>query len=182
MNNTPLFFLPLSIANALVDALEQRFVPPPWAIEEMQTRVVLLLNHVLQQEPEAMRRLARAKSKQMLVQWRSFSMILVATPVGLLDRPASLGVAAKPDLTITLLQHDLAQLAQTAADGSPPQARIEGDVQLAAEVGWLTQHVRWDIEEDLSKLLGDVPAHTLAKMARGAADALRRFALRPTAT
>jgi ubiquinone biosynthesis protein UbiJ len=37
--------------------------------------------------------------------------------------------------------------------------RIEGDVQLAAEVNWLVDHVRWDMEEDLSRLMGDAPAH-----------------------
>ena len=48
-------------------------------------------------------------------------------------------------------------------------------VQLAAEVNWLIDHVRWDAEEDLSRLIGDAPAHTLAQAARQAASALRSF-------
>jgi ubiquinone biosynthesis protein UbiJ len=37
-------------------------------------------------------------------------------------------------------------------------------VQLAAEVNWLADHVRWDLEEDLARVIGDVPAHTLAQI------------------
>jgi len=48
-------------------------------------------------------------------------------------------------------------------------------VQLAAEVNWLVDHVRWDIEEDLARVLGDAQAHTLAQAARGLATALRQF-------
>ena len=55
--------------------------------------------------------------------------------------------------------------------------RIEGDVQLAAEVNWLVDNVRWDLEEDLSRLMGDAPAHALAQAGRGMAQALRQFAL-----
>jgi ubiquinone biosynthesis protein UbiJ len=46
-------------------------------------------------------------------------------------------------------------------------------VQLAAEVNWLTQHVRWDIEEDVARIVGDAPAHMLGKAARAAVSALK---------
>jgi ubiquinone biosynthesis protein UbiJ len=42
---------------------------------------------------------------------------------------------------------------------------IEGDVQLAADINWLADHVRWDVQEDLSRLLGDAPAHQLVQLA-----------------
>jgi ubiquinone biosynthesis protein UbiJ len=56
--------------------------------------------------------------------------------------------------------------------------RIEGDVQLAAEVNWLVDHVRWDIEEDLARILGDAPAHALGQAARRVVDALRQLLAR----
>ena len=70
--------------------------------------------------------------------------------------------------------------AYTDADGNAmrgdrPAVRIEGDVQFAAEVNWLVEHVRWDAEEDLSRLIGDAPAHTLANLGRSMAEALRNF-------
>jgi ubiquinone biosynthesis protein UbiJ len=59
--------------------------------------------------------------------------------------------------------------------GAKPPVRIEGDVQLAAEVNWLADNVRWDVEEDLSRIIGDAPSHMLAQAARRLADGLRDF-------
>jgi len=50
-----------------------------------------------------------------------------------------------------------------------------GDVQLAAEVNWLVDHVRWDVEDDLARVIGDVPAHAIATGAGRVVTALRRF-------
>jgi ubiquinone biosynthesis protein UbiJ len=61
--------------------------------------------------------------------------------------------------------------------------RIAGDVQLAAEVQWLVDHVRWDLEEDLSRIIGDAPAHTAGQVVRRMADGVRQFVARgPAAT
>jgi ubiquinone biosynthesis protein UbiJ len=51
-------------------------------------------------------------------------------------------------------------------------------VQLAAEINWLIDHVRWDAEEDLARLVGDATAHTLAEAARKALASLRSFVAR----
>jgi ubiquinone biosynthesis protein UbiJ len=53
--------------------------------------------------------------------------------------------------------------------------QIIGDVQLAAEVNWLVDHVRWDVEDDLARVIGDVPAHTLGNGVRRVVGALRQF-------
>ncbi len=148
------------------------FQPPVWAVDEAQRRIVLLLNHILSQEPEASSRLARQKGRVVLMQWRSYALKLVATPAGLLDRALP---DAKPDLLLALTEESPLALAQSALRGAKPAVRIEGDVQLAAEVNWLADHVRWDIEEDLSRVIGDAPAHTLAETARRMAQALRQF-------
>jgi len=149
--------------------------PPSWVVDDLQRRVVLLLNHVLMQEPEAMQRLARHQDQVMQVQWRSLSFMLQASPAGLLDLTAPGRTA---DLTLTVTEASPLALAQGVLKGDKPAVRIAGDVQLAAEVSWLTEHVRWDLEEDLARVMGDVPAHTLAQMARTAVDGLRQFAAR----
>jgi ubiquinone biosynthesis protein UbiJ len=59
--------------------------------------------------------------------------------------------------------------------GDKPAVRIEGDVQLAAEVNWLVDHVRWDLEEDLARVMGDAPAHTVVQLARSMVQALAQF-------
>jgi ubiquinone biosynthesis protein UbiJ len=140
--------------------------------DEVQRRIVLLLNHILLQEKEATDRLARQKGRVVLMQWRLFAMKLVATPAGLLDLAAP---QAKPDLVLALTEESPFALAQAALRGDKPPVRIEGDVQLAAEVNWLVDHVRWDMEEDLSRVIGDVPAHTLGQAARSMVQALREF-------
>jgi ubiquinone biosynthesis accessory factor UbiJ len=147
--------------------------PPAWLVEDFQRRLVLLLNHVLMQEPEAQARLARQAGRVAEARWRVFVVRLVATPAGLLDLAAP---AAAPDLTLTLTEESPWELAQAALRGDKPPVRIAGDVQFAAEINWLVEHVRWDMEEDLSRLVGDAPAHAMGEGARRMVQALRRFA------
>ena len=146
--------------------------PPAWVIDEAQHRIVLLLNHILAQEKEATARLARQKGQVVLVQWRFLSMKLVATPAGLLDL-ADPGAPAALSLSVT--ETSPIAIAQALLRGDKPGVRIEGDVQLAAEINWLADHIRWDIEEDLSRIIGDVPAHMLGRAARNMVSALRPF-------
>ncbi len=145
--------------------------PPAWLVDETQHRLVLFLNHVLMQEPEAQARLAQQQGRVVRLQWRGFHLQLAATPAGLWE----LVPAATPDLLLTVTDSSPLELAKSALKGDKPGVRIEGDVQFAGEVNWLIEHVRWDAEEDLSRLIGDAPAHTLANIGRGMAEALRRF-------
>ncbi len=163
----------------LAGALEQlgdRLQPPDWMADEVQHRLVLFLNHVLMQEPEAQARLMRQKGSRVRLQWRQFRLQLAATPAGLLEQVPD----GEPELRLTLTDSSPLALAQAVLSGERPAVRIEGDVQLAAEVNWLVDHVRWDAEEDLARLIGDAPAHQLAQAARGAALALRQFVLSRT--
>jgi ubiquinone biosynthesis protein UbiJ len=166
---------PASFLDDLFDRVAQVLQPPPWLVEEMQRRLVLLLNHVLQQEPEAQARLKRQAGRLVEARWRTFTVRLLATPAGLLDLGQAL---QQPDLTLTLTDESPFALAQAALRGDKPAVRIAGDVQLAAEVQWLVDHVRWDIEEDLARIVGDAPAHAIAQVAGRFADALRQFAAR----
>jgi ubiquinone biosynthesis protein UbiJ len=57
---------------------------------------------------------------------------------------------------------------------------VSGNARLASEMMFLFRHLRWDVEEDMAKVLGDVAAHRLAGFARGVAawhaEAARRIA------
>ena len=66
-------------------------------------------------------------------------------------------------------------MASAILKGEKPGVHIEGDVQLAAEVNWLIDHVRWDYEEDLSQLLGDAVANSLVSVGRQAFLAMQQF-------
>jgi ubiquinone biosynthesis accessory factor UbiJ len=146
--------------------------PPDWLLREMQQRVVLLLNHVLQQEPEAVARLKRQKGQVAGIESAWVAMKLVVTPAGLLDLADA---DAEADLSLKVLDTNPLSILQTLLSGDKPRMEVSGDVMLAAEVNWLVDHVRWDVEEDLSRILGDVPAHTLMKAVRGLGDTLKAF-------
>ncbi|MFM8864712.1 MAG: hypothetical protein ACKOFG_07280 [Limnohabitans sp.] len=145
--------------------------PPAWVVDETLNRLVLFLTHVLRAEPEAMRRLARQKGQRIELVWQDFSLQLQATPAGLFER----GQFSGYDLRLTVTETSPLDVVSALARGEKPRVRIEGDVQLAAEVNWLIDNVRWDAEEDLARLIGDAPAHTLAALGRQALAALRSF-------
>ena len=162
---------PFSLLADTLGKLAENLKAPTWLVDEVQHRLVLFLNHVLMQEPEAQARLARQKGRVVRLQWRDFSMQLAATPAGLWE----LAPAARPDLLLTVTDTSPFDLAKNALRGDKPGVRIEGDVEFAAEVNWLIENVRWDAEEDLSRFIGDAPAHTLGKIGRSVAEALRSF-------
>ena len=119
-----------------------------------------------------MERLVRQSGRVALVQWRQFSLALLVTPAGLFNLAPE---GARPDLHLEVTNTNPFSLAQAALRGDKPSIRIEGDVQLAADLQWLADNVSWDVEEDLARVIGDVPAHTLASLARSAMQAVRQF-------
>ena len=146
--------------------------PPAWLIEEGQRRCVLLINHVLMQEPQAMQRLVRQKGRVVRGQWGTQVFTVQVTPAGLFDL---YDTPAAVDLTLVLSEASPLRLAEYALRGEKPPVRIEGDVQLAADINWLVDNVRWDLEEDLARIVGDAPAHWIAQAASAAMLALRKF-------
>jgi ubiquinone biosynthesis accessory factor UbiJ len=162
---------PFSLAAQALQQFGSSFKPPEWVVDESLNRVVLFLNHVLMQEPEAMRRLARQKGQRIQLEWHTFNLQLSPTPAGLLERVQVEGF----DLRLTVTEESPLDIASALLRGDKPSVRIEGDVQLAAEVNWLIDHVRWDAEGDLARLIGDAPAHTLAQWAHSAMTALKNF-------
>ena len=151
--------------------------PPAWLVEESHRRMVLVINHVLMQEAVATERMTRQQGNVVMVQWRNFSFKVKITKAGLLDLADQ---AAKADLVLSVTENSPFTIAQALLRGDKPSVRIEGDVQLAADVNWLVDNVRWDVEEDMARAIGDVPAHTLAQAAKSMAAALQQF-VRPKA-
>jgi ubiquinone biosynthesis accessory factor UbiJ len=147
--------------------------PPAWLRAELSNRLLLAINHVLQQEPQAMERLRRHLGKRLQLRWGRIELVFVPTRAGLLSLGESQG---QPDLVLTLTEDSPLVLAQAVFQGSKPSVAIQGDVQLAAEIGWLVDNVRWDAEEDLARLFGDVAAHGLMVQGRALMQALRVLA------
>jgi len=158
---------PFSWAAQAVTGLQ----PPAWVVDETLNRLVLFLNHVLASEPEAMARLARQKGQRIELVWQNMQLQLQATPAGLFER----GQFEQFDLRLSVTETSPLDVLAALARGDKPRVRIEGDVQLAAEVNWLIDNVRWDAEEDLARLVGDAAAHTLVQLGRQALAAMRGF-------
>ena len=175
---------------------------PPALLHEVLDRVLIFINHVLLHEPQALQRLKRQHGRTLSLQWHEWHWRLRITRAGLLEReraglgprskesnapgvpdvpdvpdvPGALALApAKADLSIMLMETSVLDLASRLLKDEKPALRIEGDVQLAAEVNWLVDHVQWDYEDDLSKIVGDAYAHQVVRLGRGALEALRRF-------
>ena len=163
----------------LFERIAQGPKPPDWLVHEMQQRLVLLINHVLMQERAATERLKARNRRIVRVQWRQFVMSLQVTPAGLFDLAAA---GLTPDLHFEVTQESPLPLAQTALRGERPPVRIDGDVEFASDLQWLADNLRWDLEDDLARVVGDVPAHMAAQAARSAADALRSFVRKRTSS
>lgn len=164
MNNTSPF--------SFLESIATRFQPPAWVVDEGQQRLVLFLNHVLLQEKQAQERLLRQKDRVVHLRWGLFAIDLIVTPAGLADRAPAF---SKPDLVLSVAAESPLAVVQSVLAGKTPPVKIEGDVQLAADIGWLAENLRWDAEEDLSRLIGDAPAHALADAGRRLASGLRQF-------
>jgi len=136
------------------------------------------LNHVLRQQEWARDRL-RAHAGRTV-------RIIVASPLGPVGTDAriaddgTLAVATVDAPTVTLtLTPSLDALFGALRDGPrglTGALKVEGDVMLAAAVGEIAQHLRWDIEEDLSRAVGDRLAYRIGETARAgvrSADDLR---------
>ena len=167
MNNTSPF--------SFLESIATRFQPPAWVVDEGQQRLVLFLNHVLLREKQAQDRLLRQKGRVVHMRWALFAIDLIVTPAGLVDRAPAF---SKPDLVLSVAAESPLAIVQSALAGKAPPVKIEGDVQLAAEIGWLAENLRWDAEEDLSRLMGDAPAHALADVGRKLASGLKKFLAR----
>jgi ubiquinone biosynthesis protein UbiJ len=57
--------------------------------------------------------------------------------------------------------------------GDTPGIEVHGDAALATDIHWLFDNLRWDIDDDLSRIVGPVPARELARLAASVAAAVR---------
>jgi ubiquinone biosynthesis protein UbiJ len=89
---------------------------------------------------------------------------------------AMAGEAAEPDASITVPPSVALRLLAND-DAAAALAMLEGDTELAAALAKVLRGMSWEYEEDLSRLIGDVPAHKLAEFGRKAGQELRSQSL-----
>ena len=120
-----------------------------------------LLNRLLGAEPWARERLAPFAGETLELRAPPLPALRLAVAEG---GKIEAGNAA-PSLTMTLKPGLLVALAR-GEEHALRAVDVQGNGRLAAEVLVLARHLRWDVEEDLSRIFGDVVAHRLAGAAR----------------
>jgi ubiquinone biosynthesis protein UbiJ len=146
-------------------------------------RVVLLLNHVVSAEPQAMERLRPHAGRTLSIELENWPSLLPApspigfrvTPPGLVERveaPAALA----PDLRVAIDAANPALAFARLVVGERPTLRVEGDAAFAADVDWLIENLRWEVQDDLARIVGDAPAREIARFGGAIAKAIRELA------
>ncbi len=118
--------------------------------------------HLLRQAQWARKRLAEHAGKQLQVELPLATVLLRIAADGNVEATES---AAPADLTVTLSPNSLARLA-VDRDAAWREARVDGDMELAAAISYVVANLQWDYEDDLSLVVGDVAAYRIARGAR----------------
>jgi ubiquinone biosynthesis protein UbiJ len=143
-------------------------------------RLTLVINHVLSAEPAATDRLRPHAGRTLALALTGWPSLLPAppvlawrvTPAGLLEWCGQEG-AGEPDLAVRIDASNPAWLVARALAGQAPAVQIDGDAQLAGDVNWLLQNLRWDVAADLERLFGPVAAEQLHRIGSAFASGLR---------
>lgn len=121
-----------------------------------------ILNHLLGQASWARQRLAVFSGAQARIEAGNIGLLLQITDAGYFAAgDAALGAT----VTITLPEDtprrfliDRASIFQSA--------KLAGSADFAECLGFVFRHLEWDSEADLARLLGDIPAHRIDRMAK----------------
>jgi ubiquinone biosynthesis protein UbiJ len=143
-------------------------------------RLTLVLNHVLGAEAVATERLRPHAGRTLALTLAGWPALLPrppalawrVTPAGLLEWCGAESLPT-PDLGVQIDASNPALLLVRAVGGAlggpPPAVQIEGDAQLAGDVNWLIQNLRWDVAADLERLFGAPVAQQLHQAGRSVA-------------
>ena len=124
------------------------------------------LNHLLKSASWARERLRPAAGKVVRFELAPFTVGYTLLDTGeVADAPA-----AAADATFTLTPGIALRMLGGDSDAWQKVA-VSGDGALAREILYIAQNLKWDVEEDLSRVFGDVAAHRMVT----AADDLRRW-------
>tara|TARA_R110002049_G_scaffold41861_2_gene125467 strand:- start:1289 stop:1876 length:588 start_codon:yes stop_codon:yes gene_type:complete len=122
------------------------------------------VDHLLADAPWARERLMPFADCAVHIDGAPFEVRARITDEGLLT---TAGVADTASVRITLPLGEMpAALASGGLAKAFSRARIDGDAELAEALGFVFRNLEWDVEEDVARVLGDIPAHRLVSAAR----------------
>lgn len=131
----------------------------------LQAPVLAALNHVLAQASWARGRLIPFAGRSARIELAPLPTLAFTVDGEGYLRPREAD-SAGADVSITL-----PKAAPLLALGDPErvfkQAHISGNADFADSLGFVLRNLRWDFEEDLSRLVGDMAAHRIAGLLAG---------------
>lgn len=131
-----------------------------------------IINHLLVQEAWAGRKLALHAGKVARIDTGLVAAQLRVAPDGLVEDAPD----APPNVTIRMKLSDLPLMMQNR-ERAFSYVQVEGDAEFANVVSQVAQGVRWEAEDDLARLVGDIAARRIVAGGRavfGAAQSTRR--------
>jgi ubiquinone biosynthesis protein UbiJ len=127
------------------------------------------INHLLAQEPWARDKLGAHAGKVVCVDAEIVSVRLMVRPDGMLE---SADAATPANVTIRIKPADLPLIAQNR-ERAFSYVKLEGDADFANTISQVSQSLRWEAEEDLSKWVGDIAATRIVAGAKSAAQSFK---------
>ena len=118
----------------------------------------IILDHLLSQNDWMQTKLIDHKNKVVVIEISSIKLILKIDEKGLLH---SLNETKEFDCIIKLTVNDFINQLINKNNGN---ISIKGDLELAHQVSQVLKRIEWDVEEDLSKYIGDIPATQATKV------------------
>ena len=146
-------------------------------------RVTLLVNHVLASEPVATDRMRAHAGRCMQLHFDGWPALLPAlpstafcvTPAGLIEWCGDEALP-EPDLRVSIDASNPAMAMAQALTGTRPKVEVAGDAVFATDLNWLFDNLRWDVQDDLARIVGQAPAREIARVGSGIAAGMREAA------
>jgi len=133
---------------------------------------VAFANHLLDAAPWARDKLSAHSGKTALF---DVFPVLVSVTVMADGRLQPASAEASPAVTVRLTHLVLLEVLAGGEDAFR-KADVTGDTDFAAVISQVVSNLRWDVEEDLSRVVGDIAAHRIAQAGQAAATWPRKAA------
>jgi ubiquinone biosynthesis protein UbiJ len=130
------------------------------------------VNHLLAQESWARAKLQAHAGKTACIDIEIFQLRASIASDGLLQNALPVSAETPDAVILRIKPGDLAAIAQNR-ERAVSYVKIEGDADLANVISQLSQDLRWEAEEDLSKLFGDVAALRIVSLGQGLAHSVQ---------
>lgn len=129
----------------------------------MTGALIAALNHLLASANWARHRLQPFTAKTACFVVPPLQIVLAINPEAYFTHADDPAVV--PDVVIRL-PADTPFLMLQGIERVMSAAHVEGNAEFATELSFVLHHLRWDAEQDLARLLGDIPARRIATEAQ----------------